>query len=88
MNMKHLKWQVKEEKVHLKAFPRAKDNQLNHYVIPMLSDLDYNCAIIHVGIKDFLQSKDMSELKHLPKKLMQIGVLANVITLLRYMLRY
>ena len=44
--------------MHLKTFPGAKTNQLNHYVIPMLEEFDYDCAIIHVrinyGIKDFL----------------------------------
>ena len=29
--------------------------------------------MIHVGIKDILRSKDMSELKDLPKKIMQLG---------------
>ena len=33
---------------------------------------DYDCAIIHVGINDILPSKDMSKLKDLPKKIMQI----------------
>ena len=33
---------------------------------------DYDCAIILVGINDILPSKDMSKLKDLPKKIMQI----------------
>ena len=37
-------------------------------VIPMIEEFDYDCAIIHVGINDTLRSKDMSELKDLPKK--------------------
>ena len=44
--------------MHLKTFLGAKTNQLNHYVIPMLEEFDYDCAKIHVrinyGIKDFL----------------------------------
>ena len=59
--------------IHLKAFPYTKANQLYHYVIPTLEEFDYDCAIIHVGIKDILRSKDMSVLKDLPKKIMQIG---------------
>ena len=70
---KHLHSQVKEGKIHLKAFPDTKANQLYHYVIPTLEKFDYDCAIIHVGIKDILRSKDISELKDLPKKIMQIG---------------
>ena len=48
-------------------------NQLNHYIIPTLEEFDYDCATIHVGINDILRSKDMLELKDIPKKLMQIG---------------
>ena len=68
-DMKHLNSQVKEGRIHLKAFPSAKANQLNHYVVPTLEEFHYDCAIIHVGINDILRSKDMSELKDLPKKL-------------------
>ena len=73
MKMRHLNSQVKEGRIHLKAFPGAKANQLNHYFIPTLEEFVYDCAIIHVGINDILRSKDMSELKELPKKTMQIG---------------
>ena len=72
MKMKHLNSQMKEGRIHLKAFPGAKTNQLNHNVIPTLEEFDYDCPIIHVGINDILRSKDMSELKDLPKKIMQI----------------
>ena len=33
-----------------------------------ISQFYYDCAIIHLGINDILQSKDMSEMKNLPKK--------------------
>ena len=71
--MKHLNFQLKEEKIHLKTFPGAKADQLNHYVVPTLEQFDYDCAIIHVGINDILGSKDISELKDVPKKIIQIG---------------
>ena len=48
--------QVKEGKIHLKAFPGAKANQLNHYVIPTLEEFDYDCAIIQIRINDILRS--------------------------------
>ena len=73
--MERLNSQVKERRIHLKAFPGAKDNQLNHYVVPTLEEFDYDCAIIHEGINDILRSKDMSQLKGLPKKIMQIGTI-------------
>ena len=37
-----------------------------------ISQFDYDCALIHLGINDILQSKDMSEMKNLPKKTIQI----------------
>ena len=69
MKMKHLSSQVKEERIHLKAFPGAKANELDHYAVPTLEKFNYDCAIIHVDINNILRSKDMSELKDLPKKL-------------------
>ena len=70
--MKHLSSQVKKRRTHLKAFPGAKANQLDHYVVPTLEEVDYDWAKIHVGIIDILRSKDITELKDLPKKFMQI----------------
>ena len=67
MKMKHLSSQVEEGRIHLKAFPGAKANELDHYLVPTLEKFDYDCAIIHVGINNILRSKDMSELKDLPK---------------------
>ena len=65
--MKHLNSPVKERKIHLKAFPGAKANQLNHYVVLTLGEFDCDCAIIQVGINDILRSKDISESKNLLK---------------------
>ena len=73
IKMKHPNFQVKEGRIYLKAFPGAEVNQLNHYVVPTLEEFDYDCAIIHVGVNDIPRSKDMSELKDLPKKIIQIG---------------
>ena len=74
MKMKYLNSQVKEGRIHLKGFPGVKANQLNRYVVPTLEKFNYDCAIIHVGINNILQSIDMSELKVLPKKIIQIGL--------------
>ena len=59
---------MKEGRTHLTVFFGVKDNQLNHYLVLTLEEFDYDCAIIHLGINDMLRSKDMSELKELPKK--------------------
>ena len=40
MEMKHLNSQVKEERIHLKVFPGAKTNQLNHHVIPNVRGIE------------------------------------------------
>ena len=73
MKIKHLNFQMKEGRIHLKSFPGAKANQVNRNVVPTLEEFDYDCAIIHVGINNVLRSKDMSFRKDLPKRIMQIG---------------
>ena len=80
--MKHLNSQVKEGRINLKTFPGTKGNQLNHCVITTFKECDYDCATIHVGINDIFRSKDISELKDFPKKLMY----KKNIILVRYML--
>ena len=60
-------------RIQLKTFPGAKANQLSHYVVPTLKEFNYDCAIIRLGINDIFRSKGMSELKDLPKKIMQIA---------------
>ena len=54
-----------------------------------ISQFYYDCAIIHLGINDILQSKDMSEIKNLPKKTIQIQATCynNVTTLVRQIQR-
>ena len=47
---------VKEREVYLKAFPRAKANQLNYQTIPVIQGKNYDAAGIHVGINDLLSS--------------------------------
>ena len=71
--MKHLNSLVKKGRIHLKELPSANVNQMDHYIIPMLEEFDYDCARIHSGIKDIFRSKNMSE--DLPKKIIQIGTI-------------
>ena len=84
--MKHLNSQVKEGRLQLKAFFSAKANQLNNYIIPRIKEFHCDCAIIYIGINDILRSKDMPELKDLPKQLYKQQQLVKVLTLVRYML--
>ena len=51
------------ERVEVVEWDKRQLNQLNHYFISTLEELNYDCAIIHVGINDILGSRDMSELK-------------------------
>ena len=67
MRMKQLNSQVKEGKIHLKPFPGTKANQSNQYAFPTFEEFDYDYALIYVDINDILRSKDMSEVKYLPK---------------------
>ena len=69
----HVNSQMKEKRIHLKALPGAKTQSAKSSRCSILEEFNYDCAIIHVGINDILRSKDMSELKDLPKKNMQIG---------------
>ena len=50
MRMKNLMSRVKGGKISLKSFSDAKASQLNHYIISILEEYEYNCAIIHVGM--------------------------------------
>ena len=65
MSIKKINRQIQGGKIHVKAFPRAKSTQLNHYVTPTLEEYSYDAAIIHVGINDILRSKH-DELDKLP----------------------
>ena len=63
------KFPGEERKNALKAFPGAKANQLNHYVIPTLEEFDYDCAIIHVDINGISEAKVCRNWKTFRKKL-------------------
>ena len=54
--MEEFKSFFKESEVYLKAFPRAKENQLNYQTIPVNQGTNYDAAAIHVGINDLLSS--------------------------------
>ena len=47
IKIEHLNSHAKEGKMHLKAFPGAKANQLTHNIIPTLKefDYDYSCCL-------------------------------------------
>ena len=51
--MGELNCHINVGKDHLKSFPQSK--QLIHHVIPILEELQYDVAAIHVGINDLLK---------------------------------
>ena len=53
--MGELNLHINGGKVHLKSFPGSKANQLNHHAIPILEEYQYDAAVIHVGVSDFLK---------------------------------
>ena len=72
MSIKKINRQIQGSKIHVKAFPRAKSTQLNHYVTPTLEEYSYDAAIIHVGINDLLRPKH-DELDKLPGNIIKVG---------------
>ena len=54
-------------RIHLTAFPGARAQHLNRYLVPSLEEYEYDCVIIHVGINDILRHENENELKILQK---------------------
>ena len=57
LKMKRFNSHIYDGKVYLKAFPDAKEDQLNHHIKPSFEEYKYDAAIIPVGIHDILRSK-------------------------------
>ena len=70
---KGLNSRVKGRKIHLKSFPGAKANPLNHYIKPTLEDFKYDCVTIHVGINDILRNKNDTDMNNLPESILEIA---------------
>ena len=68
MEMKQLNSQLKEGRKQLKSLPCTKASKLNRYILSMLEEIDYDCALIHEIITDILRSKDVSPLQDLWEK--------------------
>ena len=66
IKFKELNQKINRGRIHLKAFPGARAQHLNHYLVPSLEGYEYDCAIIHVGINDILRHKNENELKNRP----------------------
>ena len=73
MRIKDLNSRVKGAKIHLKLYPGAKANQLNHYIKPTLEEYKYDCTIIHVGINDILRNENDTDLNNLPESILEIA---------------
>ena len=73
LKMKQFNSHIHSGKVYLKAFPGAKEDQLNHHVKPSLEEYEYDAAIIHVGINDILRGKGAKEVNDISRKIMNIA---------------
>ena len=71
--MKQFNSHIHGGKVYMRAFAGAKAGQLNHHVKLSLEECEYDAAIIHVGIKDILRSKDENEVNRIPRNIMNIA---------------
>ena len=71
MNIREINRQIQGGRIRIKAFPRAKSTQRNHYVTPTLEEYSYDAVIIHVGI-NILRSKH-DELDKLPENIIKVG---------------
>ena len=78
MSIKKINRQIQGGKIHVKAFPRAKSTQLNHYVTPTLEEYSYDAGIIHVVVNDILRSKHYDELNKLPGNIIKVGITCQI----------
>ena len=60
---------------HLKPFPGTKEKQMDHHVIPILEEHQYDAAVIHVGIKDLLKSLTNINVSEIAKDIINIAFL-------------
>ena len=73
IKFKELNQKINRGRIHLKAFPGARAQHLNHCLVPSLEEYEYDCAIIHVDINDILRDKNGNELKNLPEDILNIA---------------
>ena len=78
MSIKEINRQIQGGRIHVKAFPRAKSTQLNHYVTPTLEEYSYDAGIIHVVVNDILRSKHYDELNKLPGNIIKVGITCQI----------
>ena len=73
IKFKDLNQKINRGTIHLKSFPGARAQHLNHYLVPSLEEHEYDCAVIHVGINDILRHEDENELKNLREDILKIA---------------
>ena len=59
---------------HLKPFPGSKAKQMEHHVIPILEEHQYDAAIIHVGINDLLKRRTSINVSEIAKDIINISL--------------
>ena len=57
---------------HLKPFPGSKAEKMDHHVIPILEEHQYDAAVIHVGINDLLKSRTNINVSEITKDIINI----------------
>ena len=59
---------------HLKPFPGSKAKQMDHHVIPILEEHQYDAAVIHVGINDLLKSRTNINVSEIAEDIINIAL--------------
>ena len=59
---------------HLKPFPGSKAKQMDHHVIPILEQHQYDAAVIHVGINDLLKRRTNINASQIAKDIINIAL--------------
>ena len=58
---------------HLKSFPGSKAKQIDHHVIPILEEHQYDSAAINVGINDLLKNRTSINVNEIAKDIKNKG---------------
>ena len=59
---------------HLKSFPGSKAKQMDHDVIPILEEHQYDAAAIHLGINNLLKSRTNINVREIAKDTINIAL--------------
>ena len=63
---------------YLKPFPGSKPKQMDHRVISILEEHQYDAAVIHVGINDLLKRRTNINISEISKHIINIAYVVGV----------